>query len=125
MNITRFFYFFLLLTFVLSGCGEKKLFSYSVDEVANNPRLYEGKVISVKGVIRQTDQIGQITGISAKISNTSGGSFIYLSNMAAKVKFGREVVVNGELSVLTIPLVGTYIIVDAKSVIDCSEKLIC
>ncbi len=116
--------FFAVLSFLLAACSEQKILSYSVDEIAKNPRLHEGKVISVKGVISQTDQIGQVAGISAKIAG-SGNSAIYLSDMAAKVQFGREVVVNGQLSVLSIPLIGTYIILDAKSVIDCAEKLIC
>jgi len=115
---------FAVLCFLLVACSEQKILSYSVDEIAKNPRLHEGKVISVKGIISQTDQIGQVAGISAKIAG-SGNNAIYLSDMAAKVQFGREVVVNGQLSVLSIPLVGTYVILDAKSVIDCAEKLIC
>jgi hypothetical protein len=116
--------FLAALSFLLVACSDQKIFSYSVDEIAKNPRLYEGKVVSVKGTIRQTDQLGQVTGYSAKISG-SGEMPIYLSDMAAKVQFGREVVVNGQLSVLNIPVVGTYIVLDAKSVIDCAEKLIC
>jgi hypothetical protein len=113
-----------VLPFLLVACSEQKIFSYSVDEIAKNPRLHEGKVVSVKGTISQTDQIGQVAGISAKIAG-SGENAIYLSDMAATVQFGREVVVNGQLSVVNIPIVGTYIILDAKSVIDCAEKLIC
>ena len=116
--------FFLLLSFLIVACTEQKLFSFSVDEIAKNPRLYEGKVVSVKGTISQTDPIGQITGISAKIVG-SGNNAIYLSDMAAKVQFGHEVVVNGQLSVLNIPILGAYIVLDAKSVTDCAEKLIC
>ncbi len=116
--------FLATLAFLLVACSEQKIFSYSVDEISKNPRLYEGRVISVKGTIRQTDQLGQVTGYSAKLSG-SGETPVYLSDMAAKVQFGREVVVNGQLSVLNIPIVGTYIILDAKSVIDCAEKLIC
>ena len=114
-NNSNLLFLCLFFFFAMSGCSEKKLFSYSVDEVTKNPRLHEGKVISVKG----------ITGITAKISSPSSGTYIYLSNMVAKVQFGHEVVVNGELNVITIPVLGTYIVVDAKSVIDCSEKLIC
>jgi hypothetical protein len=112
------------LSFLLVACSMQKIFSYSVDEIVKDPRLYEGKEISVKGTIYQTDQIVQLTGISAKIVG-SGAAAVYLSDMAAKVQFGREVVVKGQLSVVNIPIIGTYIVMNAKSVIDCSEKLIC
>jgi len=124
-NTPNLIFLFLFFVVAISGCSQEKLFSYSVDEVAKNPRLYEGKVVSLKGVIHQTDNVAQIAGISARISSPSGSTFIYLSNMSAKVQFGREVVVNGELNVINIPLLGTYIVVDAKSVVDCSEKIIC
>ena len=117
---------FVFLGFLLISCkSDTGIAAYKVDELIQNPRIHEGKEIKVVGTLRQVDDALKIIGVAAKLEGSSTNYAVYLINFAARVEFDKKYVIKGEFATLTLPLFGSYLVIDAKSVQPCSELNIC
>ena len=101
------------------------IFTKSVDEIVVNPRIFEDKEIIVHGLIKDGDPKLRIVKIGAVLTGDDPVNTIYLINLAAKVEMGSKVVVNGMFQTITLPMLGSFLILDAKSVETCSKLNIC
>ena len=119
--------FFILATvFLLLGCDIQKAFNaHKVDEIIENPRIYESQEISIVGELKPVDDNMKLFGIGARLQGSKTDSNVYLYNYAAKIEFNQKVSVTGVFTTLTIPLFGSYLIIDAKSVLACSQLFFC
>jgi hypothetical protein len=101
------------------------IFTKSVDEIVVNPRIFEDKEIIVHGLIKDADPKLRIVKIGAVLTGDDPVNTIYLINLAAKVEMGSKVVVKGMFQTITLPMLGSFLILDAKSVETCSKLNIC
>jgi len=101
------------------------IFTKSVDEIVVNPRIFEDKEIIVHGLIKDADPKLRIVKIGAVLTGDDPTNTIYLINLAAKVEMGNKVVVKGMFQTITLPMLGSFLILDAKSVEVCSKLNIC
>lgn len=107
----------------LTGCGQGIGFSaFKVDDLVKNPRVHEGEVISVVGTLKQTEDFFKLVGVEARLEGVSAENNIYLINYAAKINFDSKVLVKGEFAALNLPLLGAYLVIDAKSVEPCGNS---
>ena len=113
---------FLSLTGCDFGVG---LSALSVTKVVKNPRIYEGQEITVVGKLTEADEKLKIFNISYSLEGPSPDQSIYLQNMIAKVNPGVQVIVRGPFTAVTLPVLGSYLVVDAKSVEECTKISFC
>lgn len=118
---------FLLTLFVLLiGCGSNTgITAKSVDEIIKNPRIYEGQQISITGKLSPSDDVQKLASIGAVLEGSNPTNRVYLINFAAQAEFGTKVVVTGEFGTISVPLLGSFLVLDAKSVESCSKISAC
>jgi threonyl-tRNA synthetase len=90
-----------------------------------NPRAYEGKEITIVGVLSDVEDQFKLVSINAKVGGPSTDSTIFLKNQLAKIDMGTKVIIKGEFQTFSIPMVGTYFMMDAKSVNPCTTLSFC
>ena len=113
-------------TTCLFGCGSNTgITAKSVDDVTINPRIYEGKEISVMGTLKPSEDAQKLVSIGAILEGADDSKRIYLINFAAQADFGSKYVITGEFQTLTIPILGSFLVLDAKSVEPCSKISAC
>jgi hypothetical protein len=116
----------LFVAVLLVGCDIEKIINvHKVDDIVENPRVYEAQEISLTGELKPADDNMKIFGIGARLQGSKTDSNVYLFNYAAKIDFNQKVRVTGVFTTLTIPLFGSYLIIDAKSVLPCSQLFFC
>ena len=118
---------FLLTLFVLLiGCGSNfGITAKPVDDIVKNPRIYEGQQISVTGTLVNSDEVQKLASIGAVLEGSNSKNRVYLINFAAQLEFGTKVVVTGEFGTISVPLLGSFLVLDAKSVESCSKISAC
>jgi hypothetical protein len=116
----------LTLIFLQFGCGSNTGISAKpVDDIVKNPRVYEGQQISITGKLVNSDEIQKLANIGAVLEGSNPRNRVYLINFAAQVEFGTKVVVTGEFGTISVPLLGSFLVLDAKSVESCSKISAC
>jgi hypothetical protein len=116
----------LLAAFLLFACDSNLgISAYKVDDLVANPRIHEGKEISVTGTLRSVDESLKLLGVTAKLEGTNSKNVIYLLNFAAQVNFDSKYVIKGQFATVTLPLLGSYLVIDAKSVERCGGLNLC
>jgi hypothetical protein len=107
-----------IFLFGLFGCDVLKgISAHKVDDIVKNPRVYEEKEITVVGNLQPVPEAFKLVGIGARLQGNSPDNNVYLMNYAAKIDFNQKVMVTGVFETLPIPLLGTFLVIDAKSVI--------
>ena len=115
-----------ILTICLFGCGSNTgITAKSVDDVIKNPRIYEGKEISITGTLKPSEDAQKLVNIGAILEGSDQTKRVYLINFAAQADFESKVVITGEFQTLSIPLLGSFLVLDAKSVEPCSKISAC
>ena len=110
----------------LLGCDiGNGISALTTDKVLINPRAYEDKEITIVGILSEVQDQSKLLNINAKIGGPSIDSTIFLKNQLAKINVGTKVVIQGKFQTLSIPIVGTYFVLDAKSVIPCTSLSFC
>lgn len=111
---------------LLLGCDiGNGLTALTPEKVLANPRSYEGKEIAIVGVLSDVEDQFKLVSINAKVGGPSTDSTIFLKNQLAKIDMGTKVIIKGEFQTFSIPMVGTYFMVDAKSVNPCTTLSFC
>lgn len=111
---------------LLSGCDfGNGISALTPEKVLVNPRAYEGKEIAIVGVLSEVEDQFKLVSINAKVGGPSTDSTIFLKNQLAKIDMGTKVIIKGEFQTFSIPMVGTYFMVDAKSVSPCTTLSFC
>lgn len=122
MSYSNLTFLSLISSIMLTGCGQGIGFNaFKVDDLVKNPRVHEGEVISVVGTLKQTEDVFRLVGVQARLEGSSADNNVYLINYAAKISFDSKAVVKGEFATLNLPLLGTYLVIDAKSVELCGN----
>jgi hypothetical protein len=118
--------FILTLIALLIGCGSNSgITAKSVDDVIKNPRVYEGQQISIMGKLAPSDEMQKLALIGAILEGSNPTNIIYLINFAAQADFGTKVVVSGQFEIISLPVLGSFLVLDAKSVEPCSKISAC
>jgi hypothetical protein len=111
---------------LLLGCDfGNGISALTPEEVLANPRSYEGKEITIVGVLTDVEDQFKLVNINAKLGGPSTDSIIYLKNQLAKIDIGAKVIIKGEFQTFSIPIVGNYFMIDAKSVSPCTKLSFC
>lgn len=113
------------ISFLISCGSNSGINAKSVDEIIKNPRIYEGQIISITGKLSTPDDLQKLAGIGATLEGVDKSNKVYLVNFAAKLDYGTKVVVTGEFGTVSLPLVGSFLVLDAKSVEPCSSISAC
>jgi len=117
---------FMVQSILLSGCDfGNGLSAISVDRIFKNPRIYEGKEISVVGVLMEPDDKFKVLNVGGRLEGSQPDQVIYLQNMMAKVDYRSKVIVKGAFSTISVPIIGSYLVIDAKSVEPCTKMSFC
>jgi hypothetical protein len=111
---------------LLIGCDfGNGISALTPEKVLVNPRAYEGKEIAIVGVLSDVDDQFKLFSINAKVGGPSTDSTIFLKNQLAKIDMGTKVIIKGEFQTFSMPMVGAYFMVDAKSVSPCTTLSFC
>jgi hypothetical protein len=114
------------LIVLLIGCGSNfGITAKPVDDIVKNPRIYEGQQISITGTLVNSDEVQKLASIGAVLEGSNSKNRVYLINFAAQLEFGTKVVVTGDFGTISMPLLGSFLVLDAKSVESCSKISAC
>jgi hypothetical protein len=118
--------FTFLFCFPLFGCDlGNGLSALTIEKVLANPRAYEGKEITIIGVLTDVEDPFKLINITAKVGGPSPDRTIFLKDQLAKIEMGTKAVIKGEFQTFTMPMLGTYFMMDAKSVTPCTTLSFC
>jgi len=110
----------------LLGCDiGNGISALTTEKVLINPRNFEGKEIAIVGILSDVEDQFKLVNINAKIGGPSIDTTIFLKNQLAKINMGTQVIIKGEFQTFSIPMVGTYFMIDAKSVTPCTKLSFC
>ena len=111
---------------ILLGCDfGNGISALTTEKVLVNPRNFEGKEITIVGTLSDVEDQFKLININAKIGGPSIDTTIFLKNQLAKIDMGTQVVIKGDFTTISIPMVGTYFMIDAKSVTPCTRMSFC
>ena len=116
----------LFLCSFFTGCSQSLgLKAYQVDDLVKNPRVHEGEEISIVGILKPSEDAFRLVSVFARLQGTSDENNVYLINYAAKIEFNTKVLVKGQFGVVNLPVLGSYLVIDAKSVEQCTNYSLC
>jgi hypothetical protein len=110
----------------LIGCDlGNGVLSISAEKIIKNPRIYEGKEVSIVGTLMEPDDKLKVINVNGRLDSADPNQSIYLKNMMAKVQYGSKVIVKGVFETVNVPILGPYLVIDAKSVESCTKLSFC